>query len=157
MGLRVGMGYDLHKIIDGRELFLGGIEIPFPKGPKSHSDGDILLHALCDSLFGALGLPDIGTHFPDTDAEFKDISGLELLKRTYDIISKGRSVKIVNIDSIIICDEPKLSSYIPEMKEGIAKILNVKTDDIGIKSKTTEGTSPDTISSYVVALVEVCD
>jgi len=154
MKMRIGMGYDLHKLVEGRKLFLGGVEIHFERGSKSHSDGDILLHAISDGLFGALGLPDIGTHFPDTDPKFKDISSLELLKKTYEIITNERSIKILNIDTVIICDEPKLSPYIPEMKKNISEVLNIGIEDIGIKSKTTEGTSPDTVSSYAVVLLE---
>lgn len=155
MALRVGMGYDIHRLVGGRKLFLGGVEIPFSKGLLGHSDGDVLLHAVCDALFGACGLGDIGMHFPDTAAELKSIASVELLKRTLAIINKEKMCKILNIDTIVVCDEPKLSKYAPGIKSVISGALGINADIINIKAKTTEETKADAISSYAVVLVEI--
>ena len=155
MRLRIGVGYDLHKLVEGRKLFIGGVEIPFSKGLLAHSDGDVLLHALCDAILGGCGQGDIGMHFPDTEKEYEGISGRELLKRTYDIISKRENPKILNIDTIVICDEPKILKYSEDIKGVISDILNMSPKDINIKAKTTEKTAEDVISAYAVVLMEV--
>ena len=157
MSLRIGSGYDIHKLVAGRKLFLGGVEVPFSKGLLGHSDGDVLLHAICDALLGCLGLGDIGRYFPDTSPELEGISSLELLRRTNEIISKGREWRIINIDTIIVCDEPKIAKYAPGMKKAISDTLHISPDRINIKAKTTEETAVDIICAYAVALVETKD
>lgn len=133
--MRVGMGYDVHRLVKGRRLILGGVEVPFGRGLLGHSDGDVLLHAICDALLGATGKGDIGKHFPDTDPKYKDISSLVLLGKTREIIKEYR---VNNIDSIIIAQEPKLASYLEKMKENIAKVLKIDKGKINIKATTTE-------------------
>lgn len=153
--IRVGIGYDIHRLEEGRKLFLGGVEIPFPKGLIGHSDADAVSHAICDALLGACGAGDIGVHFPDTAPELKGISSIELLRRTYEIINKKALTDIINIDVVAVCDEPKLIEYTREMKKIISGVLHIPSEAINIKAKTTEGTAPDVISSYAVAFVEV--
>ncbi|MFH1867858.1 MAG: 2-C-methyl-D-erythritol 2,4-cyclodiphosphate synthase [Candidatus Omnitrophota bacterium] len=155
MALRVGTGYDIHRLVRGRKLFLGGVEIPFERGLLGHSDGDVLLHAICDALFGACGLGDIGMHFPDTVPELKGIASIELLKQTLGIINKEKRCNIVNIDTVVVCDKPKLSKYVPDIKSAISGALNISPDTINIKAKTTEETNVDAIASYAVVLVEI--
>lgn len=138
MKIKIGLGFDIHKLEKGRKLFLGGIEIPFPKGLVGHSDGDCLIHAIIDGLLGAAGEEDIGQLFPDTDPKYKDIRSTELLIETVWKL-KERKIEIINIDSIIIAEEPKLASSIPQMKEILCPILRVEKDDLGIKAKTYEG------------------
>ena len=152
--IKIGIGYDLHRLVKGRKLFIGGVKIPFKKGALGHSDADALLHAICDALLGAAGLGDIGMHFPDNDPQYKGISSLKLLEMTGNIINKKKKTKIINIDAIVICDEPKISKYSPLMKRKISDVLGIRQDAINIKGKTTEKTSPDTIVSYAAALVE---
>jgi len=136
--IKTGLGFDIHKLEKGRKLFLGGIEIPFPKGLVGHSDGDCLIHAIIDGLLGAAGEEDIGQLFPDTNPKYKDIRSTELLIETVWKL-KERKIEIINIDSIIIAEEPKLASSIPQMKEILCPILRVEKDDLGIKAKTYEG------------------
>lgn len=138
MKIKTGLGYDVHKLEERRKLFLGGIEIPYHKGLLGHSDGDCLIHAIIDALLGAMGDKDIGQIFPDTDPEYKDIRSTELLNR---IVSQldGKNAEILNIDSIILAEEPHLSSYIPRMKEILCPILQIEQEDLGIKAKTNEG------------------
>lgn len=138
MKIKTGLGYDIHKLEERRKLFLGGIEIPYHKGLLGHSDGDCLIHAIIDALLGAMGDKDIGQIFPDTDPEYKDIRSTELLNR---IVSQldGKNAEILNIDSIILAEEPHLSSYIPRMKEILCPILQIEQEDLGIKAKTNEG------------------
>ena len=135
---RIGIGYDLHKLEEGRKLIVGGINIPFEKGLLGHSDADVLTHAIIDALLGALGLSDIGTLFPDTDSAFKDADSVELLKKVYSII-KEKGYGINNIDSNIIAQAPKMMPHIPLMKEKLASVLEIDTEDISIKAKTKEG------------------
>lgn len=138
MKIKTGLGYDVHKLEERRKLFLGGIEIPYHKGLLGHSDGDCLIHAIIDALLGAMGDKDIGQIFPDSDPEYKDIRSTELLNR---IVSQldGKNAEILNIDSIILAEEPHLSSYIPRMKEILCPILQIGQEDLGIKAKTNEG------------------
>lgn len=138
MKIKAGLGFDIHKLEKGRKLFLGGVEILFPKGLVGHSDGDCLIHAIIDGLLGAVGERDIGQLFPDTDPKFKDVRSTELLKDTVRQL-KEKKVEIINIDSIIIAEQPKLVSYVPQMKEILCPILQVGKDDLGIKAKTYEG------------------
>lgn len=135
--MKIGLGYDVHKLVSGRKLIIGGTEIPFEKGLLGHSDADVLVHAIMDSILGALGLGDIGKHFPDTDNEYKDISSLVLLERVYNIMTKSK-YKIGNIDTVIAAEKPKLAPYIENMKEEIAKVLNTPISNINIKATTTE-------------------
>ncbi len=134
---RIGQGYDVHRMEEGETLWLGGIVIPHNKGTVAYSDGDVLLHAVCDALLGAVNLGDIGTHFPDTSPEFKDVDSKILLKETYSLV-KNSGFEIVNIDSTISAQLPKLNPHIPEMKTVIAGILEVDTEKISIKATTTE-------------------
>ena len=134
---RIGQGYDVHRMEEGETLWLGGIVIPHNKGTVAYSDGDVLLHAVCDALLGAVSLGDIGTHFPDTSPEFKDVDSKILLKETYSLV-KNSGFEIVNIDSTISAQLPKLNPHIPEMKTVIAGILEVDTEKISIKATSTE-------------------
>lgn len=138
MKIRTGIGYDIHKLEEGRRLFLGGVEIPSPKGLIGHSDGDCLIHAVIDALLGASGDRDIGQLFPDSDPEYKDVRSTELLKEVISRLKKNK-ITIVNIDSIIVAEEPMLAPYIPRMKEVLCSILGIEGDDFGIKAKTNEG------------------
>lgn len=135
--MRIGHGYDVHKLVEGRKLVLGTIEIDHEKGLLGHSDADVLLHAIMDSLLGACGLGDIGKFFPDNDEKYKNISSAKLLCRVLEIIKK-ENYEIVNIDATIIAQKPKLIGFIPKMKENIAKICNVNSKAINIKATTEE-------------------
>ncbi|HEV7781533.1 MAG TPA: 2-C-methyl-D-erythritol 2,4-cyclodiphosphate synthase [Chitinophagaceae bacterium] len=137
MSYRIGSGIDFHKLVEGRELWLGGVKIPFHKGALGHSDADVLLHAICDALLGALCLGDIGTHFPDTDPAYKNIDSKILLQRTTALInSEGYSV--VNIDTTLCLEAPKVKPYAAEMQQTIAAILGIPEKDVAIKATTTE-------------------
>lgn len=136
--MRIGLGYDVHKLVKGRKLVLGGVVIPHNKGLSGHSDADVLLHALCDSMLGAAGLRDIGNYFSNKDKKWKDISSLVLLAESYKLIRK-KKLKVGNIDIIIILEEPKISPYIEKMKKNISKVLKIKTSQISVKSTTSEG------------------
>jgi len=135
---RTGFGYDIHALAEGRELVLGGLIIPSDKGLLGHSDADVLLHAIIDSLLGAAALGDIGTHFPDTSEEFKDYSSVKMLEYVVKLISNS-GYKISNIDTIIVMEKPKLQPYIPNIKQSISKVLQIDVDAISIKAKTNEG------------------
>ncbi len=137
MNIRVGQGIDFHRLEKGRNLWLGGIKIPSDKGCVAHSDGDVLIHAICDALLGAAGLNDIGHHFPDYDAKLKDIDSKILLKRTI-LFIREKGFKVVNIDSTVCLETPKISPYIPEMKEVISGIADISPEDISIKATTAE-------------------
>ncbi|MDX9811160.1 MAG: 2-C-methyl-D-erythritol 2,4-cyclodiphosphate synthase [Bacteroidales bacterium] len=154
MKIRTGQGIDFHRLEEGRDLWIGGINIPSRRGCIAHSDGDVLLHAICDALLGAAGLRDIGFHFPDNDPSYKGISSKILLDRTMKLISeKGYSV--INIDSTICLENPKISAYVPEMKKVIAGIAAVEPDDVGIKATTTEKMGFTGREEGVVALASV--
>lgn len=137
MSYRIGTGIDFHKLIEGRDLWIGGVKIPHHKGALGHSDADVLLHAICDALLGALGMGDIGTHFPDTDNAFKDIDSKILLERTITLIEK-ENYSVVNIDSTICLQLPKINPYVLEMRQVIADIVKVNINDVSIKATTTE-------------------
>lgn len=137
MDYRIGHGYDVHRLAEGENLWLGGVEIPHYKGTIAHSDGDVLIHALCDALLGAAKLRDIGTHFPDTSSEFKNIDSKILLKKVLELI-RQKNYSVGNIDITILAQKPKLKEYIPLMEETLAKILDISVDDISIKATTTE-------------------
>lgn len=134
---RIGIGYDIHKLTEGRDLIVGGVKIPYEKGLLGHSDADVLIHAIIDAMLGALSLSDIGTLFPDDREKFKDISSVLLLKQVYDLILT-RDYEINNIDSNIIAQAPKMMPYIPEMKKILADVLDIDEDLISIKAKTNE-------------------
>ena len=134
---RVGLGYDIHELTTGRDLIIGGVKITHEKGLLGHSDADVLIHAIIDAMLGALALADIGTLFPDTDKKYKNIDSTILLKKVYEKINK-KGWRIVNIDSNIIAQEPKMMPYIPKMKEVLCQILEIEPDELSIKAKTNE-------------------
>jgi len=137
MNFRIGQGYDVHRLAEGETLWLGGVLVPHSKGTVAHSDGDVLIHAICDAMLGALKLRDIGTHFPDTSAEFKNIDSKILLKKSYYLV-KQKGFEIVNIDSTIQAQQPKLKPFIPEMEQTMAEVLEIDPDQISVKATTTE-------------------
>ena len=134
---RIGQGVDFHQLVTGRDLWLGGVKIPHDKGAKGHSDADVILHAICDALLGALSLGDIGTQFPDTSAEFKNIDSKILLQRSYDLI-RAKGYSVVNVDATLCLEKPKIKPYVPEMQRVIAAILELGDDAVSIKATTTE-------------------
>ena len=158
METRVGIGYDSHKFVEGRKLFLGGVEIPCGYGLLAHSDGDVLIHALIDAILGALNLGDIGMFFPDTDPHYKDIRSTILLQKINDLLSE-RNAKIINIDSVLMLEMPKISPYTEEMKNMLSQILKIQKERISIKAKTNEGMGfvgkKEGIASIVVVLLNV--
>ncbi len=137
MNFRIGQGYDVHRLAEGETLWLGGVLVPYSKGTVAHSDGDVLIHAICDALLGALKLRDIGTHFPDNSAEFKNIDSKILLRKSYDLV-KGKGYEIVNIDSTISAQQPKLKPFISEMEKVMADVLGVDVEQVSVKATTTE-------------------
>ena len=138
MNIKIGHGYDVHKLVENRDLIIGGVNIPHHLGLLGHSDADVLLHAISDSLLGALALGDIGKHFPDTDEQYKDANSLELLACVYELI-KEKGYEVGNIDATVLAEEPKLAPYIPQMRLNIARALEVELDCISIKATTEEG------------------
>ncbi len=157
MEYKIGIGYDIHRLVEGRKLFIGGVQIPYIKGRLGHSDGDALLHAICDALLGAAGGCDIGEHFPDTDPKYVGVSSLELLKKVADLL-KQKNFQISNIDTVIIASEPNISPFKGQMKKKIAQALNIKEDSVNIKAKTNDNIGEigkkEAIASYAVALLE---
>ena len=155
--MRIGHGYDVHKLVKGRKLILGGVEVPFKKGLAGHSDADVLIHAIMDALLGAAGLGDIGRHFPDTNEEFEGISSLILLKNVYYILNE-KGYTPLNIDSTIICQTPKLAQFLPEMTENIRRTLCMPEGTVNVKATTEEGLgftgSSEGIAAHAVVLVE---
>lgn len=153
---RIGIGYDIHRLVQGRKLFIGGVEIPYVKGLLGHSDGDVLLHAVCDALLGAIGERDIGEHFSDTDPRYHNISSGELLK-TVDGLVRQKGYEIANIDTVVIAQEPVLSPFKGLIRKEIARILRLDPECVNIKAKTTEGTGEigrkEAVASYAVALL----
>lgn len=137
MSFRIGFGIDFHQLVEGRVLWIGGVKIPHHKGAKGHSDADVLLHAICDGLLGALALGDIGVHFPDTDDTYKNIDSKILLEKTFQMIEE-KGYSIVNIDSSLCLESPKIKTFVPAMQQTIASILKVLPEDISIKATTTE-------------------
>ncbi|MGQ9671816.1 MAG: 2-C-methyl-D-erythritol 2,4-cyclodiphosphate synthase [Candidatus Aminicenantales bacterium] len=138
MAIKIGIGYDIHRLGPGRKLFLGGLEIPHPIGLVGHSDGDCLIHAIIDALLGALGEPDIGQLFPDSDARYRDIRSTLLLERVVAKLKK-KKIKILNVDAVIVAERPRLAPYVERMKGILGPILGLRQDAIGIKAKTNEG------------------
>lgn len=157
MSFRAGLGYDVHKLTENRELILGGVNIPYEKGLLGHSDADVLVHAIMDALLGACKLGDIGQHFPDTDPQYKGISSIKLLKHVGALLDKN-GYKIVNIDSIIVAQRPKMMPHIPEMENNIAAALNIDPDSINVKATTEEGLgftgNGEGIAAKAVCMVE---
>lgn len=158
MKIRVGLGYDVHQLVEGRDLWLGGIKIAHAKGLLGHSDADVLIHAICDALLGAANMRDIGYHFPDTSASTLDIDSKILLKKVIDLIAT-KGYRVGNIDATVCAERPKLNPHIPAMKECLAQVMGVDEDDISIKATTTEKLGftgrEEGISAYAVALIEV--
>ena len=157
MKIRTGLGYDVHRLVEGRDLWLGGIKIPHTLGLLGHSDADVLIHAICDALLGAANMRDIGYHFPDTSADTLDIDSKILLKKTVDLIAT-KGYKIGNIDATICAERPKINPHVPDMKACLAQVMGIDEDDISIKATTTEhlgftGREED-ISAYAVVLIE---
>jgi 2-C-methyl-D-erythritol 2,4-cyclodiphosphate synthase len=134
---RIGSGIDFHQLVENRDLWIGGVKIPHHKGAKGHSDADVLLHAICDALLGALSLGDIGVHFPDTSGEFKDIDSKILLQRTY-VLIQNEGYTVVNVDSTLCLEAPKIKPFVPMMQQAIADILQVTIKDVSVKATTTE-------------------
>lgn len=154
--MRVGIGYDLHQLVRGRPLILGGVTVPFDRGLLGHSDGDALAHAVIDALLGAGALGNIGTHFPDTDAAFKDADSMELLRKTAGLVRKS-GFGIENVDATIIAEQPKLNAYVDVMRKSIGEALGLAVDRISVKAKTNEGVGPEgrgeAIGVHAVALL----
>lgn len=155
--MRIGHGYDVHRLVDGRKLVLGGVEIPFQRGLLGHSDADVLLHAICDALLGAAALGDIGKHFPDTDERYKDISSLFLLENTDELLEQN-GFKVVNIDSTVVAQAPRLSPYIKKMVCNISGVLGVEENQINVKATTEENLgftgSGEGIAAYAVCIIK---
>lgn len=155
--MRVGMGYDVHKLVEGRDLILGGVKIPHTLGLLGHSDADVLLHAIMDALLGAAAKGDIGKHFPDTDEQYKGISSLELLKRVKNVLAIEK-FSILNIDSTIIAQKPKMAPYIDKMRKNIAEALDISINQINIKATTEEGLGftgeGQGISAHAICLIQ---
>ena len=156
MNFRIGFGYDVHQLKEGLDFFLGGIKIPHHKGCIAHSDGDVLIHAICDAILGAANLGDIGYHFPDNNKEFKSIDSKILLKRTIDLLTDN-GFGLGNIDCTVCLQTPKIGGYIPQMKEALAEVTGLSVKDISIKATTTEKLGfqgrEEGISSYAVVLI----
>lgn len=157
MKIRVGMGYDVHALVEGRELWLGGIKIEHEKGLQGHSDADVLIHAICDALLGAANMRDIGYHFPDNAGEFKNIDSKILLARTVGIIAT-KGYRVGNVDATVCAERPKLKNHIPAMQETLARVMEIDVDDVSIKATTTEKLGftgrQEGISAYAVVLIE---
>ena len=155
--MRIGIGYDIHKLAENRDLILGGVKIPFELGLLGHSDADVLVHAIIDAILGSVAMRDIGYHFPDTNEKYKNANSLKLLEKTCKMI-KEKGYKIINIDTNIICQKPKLSGYIEEMRKNISKTTNLKLNQISIKAKTNENQDSTgqghSITAQAVVLVD---
>ncbi len=155
--MQVGLGFDVHRLVQGRKLVLGGVTIPFAKGLFGHSDADVLVHAVCDALLGAAGLGDIGLHFPDTDPVLKDIDSIKLLEKTYKVVTK-KGYSIINIDSTVFAETPQLSTYRVEMQKHIAQAIKIDPNYVNVKATTFEGLGMfgrgEGIGAMCVALIE---
>ena len=155
--MRIGIGYDIHKLAENRDLILGGVKIPFELGLLGHSDADVLVHAIIDAILGSVAMRDIGYHFPDTNEKYKNANSLKLLEKTCKMI-KEKGYKIINIDTNIICQKPKLSGYIEEMRKNISKTTNLELNQISIKAKTNENQDSTgqghSITAQAVVLVD---
>jgi 2-C-methyl-D-erythritol 2,4-cyclodiphosphate synthase len=155
--MRVGMGYDIHRLVEGRSLFLGGVEIPYIKGLEGYSDADVLLHAICDSILGAMGKDDIGVHFPNDDPQFKGISSIELLHRV-SVLAEQEKFRIINIDSTLIMEEPKILPFKAKMRRTISSVLGIDEGRVNVKATTQEGVGAigrgEAIAAYAVTSIE---
>ena len=155
--IRVGFGYDVHRLVENRELWLGGIRLEYDKGLLGHSDADVLIHAICDALLGAANMRDIGYHFPDTAGEFENIDSKILLKKTVQLIAT-KGYKVGNVDATVCAERPKLNPHIPLMKQTLASVMGVDEDDVSIKATTTEKLGftgrQEGISAYATVLIE---
>jgi 2-C-methyl-D-erythritol 2,4-cyclodiphosphate synthase len=155
--MRIGIGYDVHRLVEGRRLFLGGVEIPFDKGLLGHSDGDVLIHAICDAILGAISEGDIGVHFPDSDESIKGIESVKILVYVLEL-TKEKGYRIVNIDAVIIAEEPKVSPYRKKIMTRLSEILEIDITSVSVKGKTTEGLGftgrKEGIAVQAVALLE---
>jgi 2-C-methyl-D-erythritol 2,4-cyclodiphosphate synthase len=155
--IRCGIGYDLHRLTEGRPLMVGGIHVPFDKGPVGHSDGDVLAHALCDALLGASGLGDIGTHFPDSDPKWKGANSLMFLEHTRKLLDE-KKLRINHLDAIVVLERPKLGPHFPAMREALAKSLGIRPDQINLKAKTNEAVDAvgrgEAIACHTIATLE---
>jgi 2-C-methyl-D-erythritol 2,4-cyclodiphosphate synthase len=155
--MRIGMGYDIHRLVSGRKLILGGVMIPFEKGLSGHSDADVLVHAVCDALLGAACLGDIGLHFPDTDQKYKDINSLRLLSQIVGLV-RGNGFQIQNVDTTIIAEKPKLSAFRDAMQHNLSQTLEIEPNQVNIKATTAEGLGiigrGEAIAAMSVVLVE---
>jgi 2-C-methyl-D-erythritol 2,4-cyclodiphosphate synthase len=155
---RGGIGYDLHRLVEGRKLMVGGIEVPFEKGSQGHSDGDVLCHAIGDALLGAAGLGDIGIHFPDTDPKWKDASSLAFLEHIRGLLV-NRRFRVIHLDAVVICERPKLGPHFPAMRTALAKALGIKSEEINLKAKTNEGVDAvgrgEAIAAHAVAMLSI--
>jgi 2-C-methyl-D-erythritol 2,4-cyclodiphosphate synthase len=155
--MRIGFGYDVHPLVEGRKLILGGVEIPFEKGLEGHSDADVLLHALCDAILGALGEGDIGKHFPNTDPQFKGISSLRLLEAVASLLPE-KFFEVENLDVSVVAEKPRIAAYIPRMIEQISRVLNLAPERVNIKATTSEGLGfvgeGKGIAAYAVVLLK---
>ena len=153
MSYRIGIGYDIHRLVEGRKLFIGGVEIPYIKGLLGHSDGDVLLHAICDALLGAIAEGDLGEHFPDTDPKYQGISSVELLKIVMDLVKK-KGYGISNIDVVVVAEEPMFAPFKKQIKERIVSVLMINEESVNIKAKTNEGLGElgrkEAIAAYAV-------
>lgn len=157
MKIRVGFGFDVHKLVEGRELWMGGIRLDHNKGLLGHSDADVLIHAICDALLGAANMRDIGYHFPDTAGEYKDVDSKLLLRKTIQLIA-GKGYAVGNVDATIAAERPKLKAHIPAMQSTLARLMEVDEDDISIKATTTEKLGftgrEEGISAYATVLIQ---
>lgn len=155
--MKIGFGYDLHRLVEGRKLILAGVEIPYEKGLLGHSDADVLAHAIMDAILGALALGDIGRHFPDTSKDYKDANSMELMKRVYGMMRES-GYEIGNIDALIIAQKPKMAPYVEQMRMAVATLLNTDRECVNIKATTTEGLNAEgrgeAISSQVAVLLQ---
>jgi 2-C-methyl-D-erythritol 2,4-cyclodiphosphate synthase len=155
--IRTGFGYDIHRLVTQRKLILGGVVIPSEVGLLGHSDGDVLLHAICDALLGAAALGDIGKHFPDTDKKFKDVSSLSFLGTVRELLEQNR-FRVINVDSAVVLERPKIASFIPEMQRNIADALGIQNSQVSVKATTNEGLGAlgggEGCAAYAVASLE---
>ena len=155
MSVRCGIGYDLHRLAEGRKLIVGGIELAFDKGPVGHSDGDVVAHALCDALLGAAGLGDIGTHFPDTDPKWKGANSLIFLEHARKLLDEKFAIE--HVDAVVITEKPKLGPHFPKMREALGRALGVPAEKIHLKAKTNEGVDAigrgEAIAAWVVTTI----
>ena len=157
MKVRIGFGFDVHKLVEGRDLWMGGVKIPHTLGLLGHSDADVLIHAICDAILGAANMRDIGFHFPDTAGEYKDIDSKILLKKTVALV-REKGYEVGNIDATICAERPKMNPHIPEMQRVLSEVMSIDIDDISIKATTTEKLGftgrEEGISAYAMALIE---